>query len=157
MKTLLAKLLGVKWLQAVTGAALAALGLYAYSQRRRADKLQSDNSELSSDLHQAELVNQQRQALAADQQREARTRANLPNRQAISNHLRGQPESRAVPERRVVLGNSKQGATNAPASNPKPTTKSHEQPTQTSPSRRRASNWLRRRSAELYSAKQPEE
>ena len=77
MKTLLAKLLGAKWLQVVTGAALAALGLYAYSQRRRADKLQSDNSELSSDLHQAELINQQRRALAADQQREARTRAKL--------------------------------------------------------------------------------
>ena len=145
MKTLLAKLLGAKWLQAVTAAALAALGLYAYSQRRRADKLQSDNSELSSDLHQAELVNQQRQALAADQQREARIRANLPNRQAISNHLRGQPE-------RATNAPTKQ-----PTSNPKPTTKSHEQPTQTSPSRSRASSWLRRRSAELYSAKQPEE
>ena len=121
MKTALAKLFGAKWLKAAIAAVVAALGFYAYSQHRRADELQQQNTDLSGDLHQAELVNDQRKALAEDQQREARIRSELPNRQAVSAKLR------------------KDQATQQPEEQP------DEQPKQTRRSSSRASSWLRDR------------
>ena len=107
----------MKWLKKLGALALAALAALAYSQKRRVDDLQDENADLTADVRQASLVAEQREQLTKDLQRENAVRSRLSNRAAVANSLR-KTTVEVIPD---------------------------EKSKDTTPNRRRASSFLRRK------------